>query len=109
MSDEGKQLECVADEFGLKRLYPRSRLFTGSGTIVRDKSHRTCAVQPSSLQTEKSAKPEIEACEFAVGLIVAGSENRICVCGCFCEATIFKNSKVYAGCDIRKEKLAEQT
>jgi hypothetical protein len=35
LSDDGKQLESVADQFGLRRLYPRNRLFSGSGAGQR--------------------------------------------------------------------------
>lgn len=110
MSDDNEQLECVVDQFGLKRLYPNGRLFAGFSASVSDKSRRACSVQHSPTQTKKSAEPEPEACEFAVGLIFGGSENRTCVAGCFCPATVFKDPQVYPSCVIRKEKLAaEQT
>jgi hypothetical protein len=107
MSNNDGPFECIADQFGLRRLYPRGRLFSGAGDC--DSGRMACEDQPSLSETEDSAKPEIGACEFAVGIIFAGSENRTCLTGCFCPATVFKDPKVYPGCDIRKEKLAEQT
>ncbi|HLN89942.1 MAG TPA: hypothetical protein VK253_07740 [Candidatus Binatia bacterium] len=108
MSNNDEPFECLADRFGLKRLYPRGRLFSGAGAVHGSRGE--CEDKPSLAEKEDSANPDIGQCEFAVGLVFGGSENRTCVCGCFCPATVFKDPKVFSRCDTRKEQLAaEQT
>jgi hypothetical protein len=104
LTEKGKQIETVLDQFGLKHLYSRSRTFSGS------EKHAASVTQRSSPYEAKSAAALPGCCEFATGLIFEGSENRTCnVTKCFCPATVFTDPKIYPGCTIRKEKLLEQT
>lgn len=104
MSEKGKQVETVLDQFGLKHLYSHGHSFSDSGTLA------ACGVQRSSPYEAKSAAALPGACEFATGIIFAGSENRTCsATKCFCPATVFTDPKIYPVCSIRKEKLLEQT
>ena len=105
MTEKGKQVETVLDQFGLKHLYSRDHAFSDSGKFA------SCAIQRSSPYESKSAAVMPGCCEFATGLIFGASENRTCaVTKCFCPATVFKESKIFENCSIRKEKLtAEQT
>jgi hypothetical protein len=107
LSDEGKQLECVADQFGLRRLYPRDRLFSGQG------QRAACAVHPSARRSPYAAdvaEPLPGCCEFATGIIFEGSESRTCSITdwSFCSAKFFKDSHSFEKCSARKEKLAAE-
>jgi len=44
-------------------------------------------------------------CEFVGGLVDATCEGRYCFNGTFCPARCFKDSKVFAGCSLRLDKL----
>lgn len=107
MTDE--KGETVLEQFGYRRVFPRSRLYSGS-----DGRRAACAVQPSarrSLFATEWVEPLPGCCMFATGIITEGSESRVCsLTGCFCPATVFKDPAIFKGCDTRKEKLAaEQT
>ena len=104
MSDESRQVETVLDQFGLKHLYSRNRTFSDSGTRA------ACEVQRSSPYETKIAAALPGCCEFATGIIFAGSENRTCSAAkwIFCPATNFKDRKIYLSCTIRKEKLSSE-
>ena len=106
MTEKGKQIETVLDQFGMKHLRSYGHSFSDSGT------HAACAVQRSSNSESKSAAALPGCCEFATGIIWAGSENRICsaTSGTFCPASDFKNPKMVESCIFRKRKLEpEQT
>lgn len=84
--------ETILEQFSLRRLYPRHRLWHEDEGLPRP----ACAVVPS-------------CCEFAVGIVSERSEGRICsVDDCYCSPSIFKNPIVYLACEIRLEKLKEQ-
>jgi hypothetical protein len=108
MSDDKESFECLLDQFSLKRLYPKDRLFKGSGS-VSDGSYRKPANQNFSPKPEEPIELESDICEFAVGKCFGGSENRVCVCGSFCPAKVFKVPKSFLECSTRIEKLKEQT
>ncbi len=101
-----EERKTVLEEFSLKRLFPRDRLFTGAGQSVAVQAR--CAVKPSVYRTE-----HVEAlagcCEFGTGIVYAGCEGRTCsVTGCFCEPGVFRVAVVFEGCTIRREKLAAE-
>jgi len=90
----------------MKHMQSRSHTFSDIGT--RD----ACSVQRSSPYSPETAATLPGCCEFAIGIITAGSVNRTCSAAdfSFCDATYFSNPKSYLGCRVRKEKLAaEQT
>jgi hypothetical protein len=104
LTEKGKQVETVLDQFGLKHLQSRGHTFSDSETRA------SCVVQQSSPYESKSAAPLAGCCEFATGIFFEASENRTCaVTKCFCPATVFTDPKIYPVCSIRKEKLLEQT
>jgi hypothetical protein len=110
MSGEGKHVETVLDQFGPNHLYPRGRLFTGTGSGAGRRA--ACAVQRSSPYGPKVLAPLPGCCEFATGFISEGAENRTCSIanGSFCPAKVFKDPAKFEDCHARKEKLsAEQT
>ena len=100
-----EKVETVLDQFGLRRLYPKDRMFSGQG------QRAACAVRPVVYSSRDVAEPLPGCCEFATGLIMDGIEARTCsVTTCFCPPAVFKDPKVSDGCSTRKEKLlAEQT
>lgn len=105
MSDEGKHVETVLDQFGPNHLFPRGRLFTGAGSGAGRRA--ACAVQ----RGPKVLEPLPGCCEFATGFICEGAVNRTCsVTKCFCPAGVFRDPVNFENCSARKEKLsAEQT
>lgn len=105
MSEDGRQLECVADHFSLRRLYRQDRLFSGPG------QRAACAVQ-STARRSPYASDVAEAlpgcCMFATGIITEGSENRLCsLTNGFCAAVSFKDPKVFRTCPSRTDQEKE--
>jgi hypothetical protein len=92
------KLETVADQFGLKRLYPGSQLFNNTDT-------GTHAVQPSAEAPVSAGLAPIGSCEFVGELVAAGCEGRYCSDGTFCSPKVFADAKVFVGCPTRKDKL----
>jgi hypothetical protein len=105
VSDESRQVETVLDQFGLKHLYSRNRRFSDSGTRA------ACEVQWSSPYETKIAAALPGCCEFATGIIFAGSENRTCSAAqwIFCPARVFKDPTVYQTCPVRMKRISEKS
>ena len=101
VSNENRRVETVLDQFGLKHLYSRNRTFSDSGTRA------ACEVQRSSPYETKIAAALPGCCEFAIGIIFAGSENRTCSAAqwIFCPARVFKDHTVYQTCPIRMKRI----
>jgi hypothetical protein len=107
MSDDKESFECLLDQFSPKRLHPNNRLFMGSGS-VSDGSYVKPAASNDFPKSEEPIEVVSDICEFAVGKCFGGSENRVCVCGSFCPAKVFKVPKSFLECSTRIEKLKEQ-
>jgi hypothetical protein len=101
VSSEGKQLETVADQFGLRRLYPRTLLFNSAETDQRT----TCAIHPSIEKSMPVGLAPIGGCEFIGELVDSGCEGRYWSDGTFCSVKIFADPKVFVGCATRKDRL----
>jgi hypothetical protein len=103
VSDEKDQ--TVLDQFSLKRLYGRDRLFSGPG------KRAACAVQPSpnsSASAVVSVPPGAGCCEFVGASVNTGGDGCLCCDGTFCPKRIFGDAKVFCTCPTRLEKLKEQ-
>ncbi len=89
----------VLDQFSLRRLYPRGRLFNE----VRQRP--TCAEQHDTFQVSLKidwADAPPGCCMFATGLITADAVGRVCeLTGCFCPPDVFKDPKVFQMCSSR--------
>ena len=94
MTEKGKQVETVLDQFSMKHLQTCDHAFSDSG------KRAVCSVRRSSLYSPETAAALPGCCEFAIGIITAGSENRTCSAAdfSFCDATFFMNPKSYLGC-----------
>ena len=108
---EEKRVECVLDQFGLRRLYSMDRLFSGAGQSssveplwqpqVGVGQSARCAVVP-----DVGFVLPLGACEFVGAQVDALCEGRMCVDGVFCPLRCFGDPKVYVLCPARLEKLA---
>ena len=79
--------ETVLDQFGYKRL---SRRFQ------------------TKVKSDVVAPSHVGCCEFVGGLVVSEDGGRYCFDKTFCPKRIFADSKIYADCPSRLEKLKDR-
>jgi hypothetical protein len=101
-----ERFETVVDQFGLRRLYPRSRLFAGYDRAA------ACAVQPSARHSSYGVEwgeAAPRCCMFATGVIAEGLEGRACsLNGCFCPSQVYKDCKVFQNCTCRTQEKEQR-